>query len=277
MCNVFRRRAFTLVELLVVVGIIAILIALLLPALGRAREQANRVKCAANLRALGQALAMYTQQYGCYPAYFTSLPDGSGCCAIWPTRLRAFVGGDQDVFHCPSQDDRCRWVKGEQPGGPGEAAGPEQAAFGYAIGERLLLTNHVNERYFSYGYNHSGSAPGGAKGLGYFDGKSSVPLTAAPGERPLKASRVRRPSEMIAIADATVDKHSDFGINPMVPAWFPGTVHGGGANVLFCDGHVESIAQRDLVFLGSAKTSDEAARWTRIQRMWCYDQEPAHN
>src|SRR5688572_11494624 len=113
-----RRTAFSLIELIVVIGTIAILIGLLMPVSIRVREAARAVKCAAQLRQIGQAILNYTTASGgLLPAWSGTHsypddinpndPDGPG----WILLIERFAGGaktDSPLYNCPSHggDDR---------------------------------------------------------------------------------------------------------------------------------------------------------------------------
>ena len=125
------RQAFTLVELMVVVGIISVLVAILAPAVAHAMELARRVKCAANLDGIGTALALYETEHKQYPFVPTNgagwgvtigsgrsvNPAGGGavgrspsCCLYELVRIKMTSGG---LYVCPSAKEQARRESGE--------------------------------------------------------------------------------------------------------------------------------------------------------------------
>ena len=112
----FRKdaRGFTLIELLVVISIIALLLAILLPALGRAKKQAQATRCQANLKQIGVAMHAYAGDYD-YLLPQAELRPGvavyTGIDMRWPVLFMPYVGGISDdvedyyelqIFDCPS-------------------------------------------------------------------------------------------------------------------------------------------------------------------------------
>ena len=106
--STFRRRGgFTLVELLVVIGIIAVLIGILMPTLSKAREHSRRTACLSNLRQLGQGMIMYAGEHRdrLPNGNPTGVADDYAGTSLVLVNLATIYLKHAAVFHCPSDPD----------------------------------------------------------------------------------------------------------------------------------------------------------------------------
>jgi prepilin-type N-terminal cleavage/methylation domain-containing protein len=114
-----KKSGFTLIELLVVIAIIAILAAILFPVFAKAREKARETSCISNLKQIGLALRMYTQDYdetlfasGMLPTMPATAPDGQNIVRMMGGGTSYFLQPyikNQQIFICPSDDGANYW------------------------------------------------------------------------------------------------------------------------------------------------------------------------
>jgi prepilin-type N-terminal cleavage/methylation domain-containing protein/prepilin-type processing-associated H-X9-DG protein len=250
-----NNPAFTLVELLVVISIIAILAALLLPSLSRAKVQANSAACKNHLHQMGLAMHMYVTDCDKYPPFNDWTPPVRWHDATlelgyktwwWYQLLDPYYARGwwtNRSYHCPGYKNAI--------GNLGDAEAFPVGSYGYNwVGG---INSYVHETYAGYGLG----------GLANGSWDLDIPRSAVP------QSRVLAPSEMFAIADSRLAPWVswqgaaiiDIGAGMRANQGSPGLSlnpprHGRNYNVLSCDGHVDAI-RRELLF----NQTNTAARW----------------
>jgi prepilin-type processing-associated H-X9-DG protein len=233
------RLAFTLTELLVVTATVGILAALLFSAISQAKAKAQRLVCVNNLRQLGIAMKAFNADYSVYPLYANVDFSKGGYPEhhqVWDYALEyeelAISKGTNDFFatgvwHCP--------------------AAPRPVDYS------------TNSEWLTYGYNSYGlgAGPGHNLGSGLGIGGHRSAGTIAP---PVNESEVVNPSEMMAIGEVFNSSPLFWRDANMANSKGASSRHQGKANVVFCDGHVESPT---LQFLFTDTSDAALSRWNR--------------
>jgi len=230
-------QGFTLIELLVVIAIIAILAAMLLPALAKARAKGKQASCISNLRQMGIATVMYVGDSGAYPGCLSVV---RGFYYVWPPRLLSLMGESRKAFSCPAALPESAWDTNVNKTLGANGLDGRHDPFG--ISERTR---------FSYGLNDWGLSIQAQPQLGL---GGDIDGTWYRG--PVKDSMVRSPTQMIMVGDVRALKDpSSIGFNanmdptansPAHTEW-PSSRHNYRTDLLFADGHVESPKRPQVI------------------------------
>lgn len=215
-----RRLAFTLIELLVVISIIALLIALLLPAIKLARESARTASCLSQLRQIGIGFRVYLDDHDQWFPYGVDYGYGG---AAWPMAIQQYLS-NPDVWHCPSHGESVhRYTNAVIPfdGWDGIGVVPYDAPF-------------------SYGYNMLGY-----DGVSVLNGLGERPYNPATGGVDVRTHEddVVSPSNMFAVTDSNADHGWDTVFYPFdtVTNQLAGKRHvNESTNMLFVDNRAET-------------------------------------